>query len=63
MKPKRFLNPEAFGLALEAAVRLGLVSSSAVALAVGQIALAIVLALVALGMFLRFWRLRRRRGK
>ena len=38
-------------------------SSAAVVAALGQLALAVVLALVALGIVLRLWRTRRRRRK
>jgi hypothetical protein len=41
---------------LEAAVRLGLVSGAAVAAFLGHAVLALVLAALALGMFVRFWR-------
>lgn len=47
---------EGAGYALEAAVRVGLVSGAAVAVFFGQIALAVVLAFAAAGMFLRLWR-------
>ena len=51
---------EGIGMLLEALVRIGLLSSSAIALLLGQVALAVVLGLVAFGMFLRVWRLRKR---
>lgn len=47
---------EGAGYALEAAVRLGLVSGAAVAAFFGQVILAVVLAAIAVGMFLRLWR-------
>lgn len=45
---------------LEGLLRLGLISGAALAAVLGQIALALILALVAFGMLLRVWRLRRR---
>ena len=39
---------------------MGLVSGAALAATLGQIALALILALIALGMLLRVWRLRQR---
>jgi hypothetical protein len=47
---------EGAGYALEAAVRFGLVSGAAVAAFFGQVVLAVVLAAIAVGMFLRLWR-------
>jgi hypothetical protein len=47
---------EGAGYALEAAVRFGLISGAAVAAFLGQFVLALVLAVVAVGMFLRLWR-------
>lgn len=47
---------EGAGYALEALVRVGLVSSSAIAALLGQFVLAAVLGIVAVGMFLRLWR-------
>ncbi len=47
---------EGTGYLLEAAVRLGLVSGATVAALLGQVVLAVVLAVLAVGMFLRLWR-------
>lgn len=47
---------EGTGYALEAAVRFGLMSGAAVAAFFGQVVLAVVLAAIAAGMFLRLWR-------
>lgn len=57
--PKAF-TPDGFGVLLEAAIRLSFASGTAFAIVVGQFVLAAVLAAVTIGMFLRFWRLRRR---
>jgi len=59
MKPKRsgwFRWIEASGQLMEALVRFGVLSSSAVAAALGQFLLAGGLAIIALGLFLRLWR-------
>ena len=47
---------EGAGYALEALVRLGFMSGAAVAAFFGQVVLAVVLAAIAAGMFLRLWR-------
>lgn len=47
---------EGVGWLLEAALRLGLVSGSAIAAALGQFVLAVVLGALALGLFVRLWR-------
>lgn len=47
---------EGAGYLLEAAVRIGIVSGAAVAAFLGQIVLAVVLSVVAVGMFIRLWR-------
>ena len=59
MKPKRsglFRWIDASGQAMGALVRLGVLSSAALAAALGQFLLATKLAIVALGLFLRLWR-------
>lgn len=57
----RFLDRVELGACvLEGLIRVGLVSGAALAGVLGQIALALILALVAFGMTLRVWRLRRR---
>jgi hypothetical protein len=59
MHERKFSVARAFegaGYAFEAAVRFGLVSGAAVAAFFGQVVLALVLAIIAAGMFLRLWR-------
>lgn len=59
MKPRRsglFRWIEASGQVMEILMRFGVLSASAVAAALGQFLLAAVLALVALGLFVRLWR-------
>lgn len=59
MQPKRgglFHWIDASGQAMGALVRVGLVSSAAVAAALGQFLLAVILAIIALGLFVRLWR-------
>ena len=63
MRLPKIFTPDGFGVLLEAAIRLSFASGTAFALAIGQFALAAVLAAVTVGMFLRFWRLRRRGGR
>jgi hypothetical protein len=55
-KPSAARMLEAAGYLLEAAVRFGLVSGSAVAAFFGHVLLAILFAALALGMFVRLWR-------
>ena len=55
-KPTVLTLLQAVGYVLEAFVRFGLVASSAVAAVFGQFMLALVLAVVATGMFLRLLR-------
>lgn len=47
---------EGAGWLLEAALRLGLVSGSAIAAVLGQFVLALVLGALAFGLFVRLWR-------
>lgn len=47
---------EGAGYAVEVAVRFGLLCSAAVAAFFGQVVLAMLLAAIAVGMFLRLWR-------
>lgn len=59
MKLREVLSPYGLGSILEALLRFGFISGAAVSVAIGHFLLALVLALVAAGMFLRVWRLRR----
>ena len=49
--------------ALEILLRFGVVTGAGIAAALGQFVLAVVLLFVATGLFLRMWRLRRRRSR
>lgn len=62
MNPRNRFNPDGLDSIAATLVRYGLVSFAGVTALLGQIALALVLAVIAAGMFLRVWRLRRRKG-
>lgn len=59
MKLRDLLSPYGLAAILEVLLRFGFMSGAALALAIGHFVLALVLAAIALGMFLRVWRLRR----
>jgi hypothetical protein len=56
----QLLSPEGLGLLVDLLLRAGLVSGAVLAVAMGKLMLAAMLAAIALGMFLRVWRTARR---
>jgi hypothetical protein len=54
--PPFFVSAEGAAVFFEAAIRFGLLGGASLTAALGQFMLAAVLALIALGMFVRLWR-------